>query len=97
MRNDAYVKHGIEFPGFFLLIGDPETFMAKAVVGESSSEVSFLSVCAGEYEDVGFGPAGIEDLFYQAKDKQPSIIFIDQLETIGQAGGTQLHPSLKQV
>ncbi|KAJ9554388.1 hypothetical protein OSB04_018433 [Centaurea solstitialis] len=79
------------------LPGTGKTFMTEAVAGEASSDVSFLFDYASEYVDVGIGPTGIEDLFSEAREKQPSIVFIDRIDTIGRSCGTQLlHPALKQ-
>ncbi|GAA0638101.1 ATP-dependent zinc metalloprotease FtsH [Halomonas beimenensis] len=81
----AKVPHGI------LMMGPPgtgKTLMAKAVAGEAG--VPFFSISGSEFIEmfVGVGAARVRDLFKKAKEQAPSVIFIDELDSIGRARGT---------
>ncbi len=86
---------GARIPKGVLLVGPPgtgKTLLAKAVAGEAS--VAFFTISASEFVElfVGTGAARVRDLFEQAKQKAPCIIFIDELDAIGKSrssGGTQ--------
>jgi cell division protease FtsH len=73
-----------------LLVGPPgtgKTLLAKAVAGESG--VPFFSLSGSEFVEmfVGLGAARVRDLFKEAKEKAPCIIFIDELDALGKARG----------
>ena len=73
-----------------LLVGSPgtgKTLMAKAVAGEA--QVPFFSLSGSDFVEmfVGVGASRVRDLFRQAKDKAPCIIFIDEIDAIGRARG----------
>src|ERR671938_1993383 len=83
---DKYRKLGGRIPHGVLLQGPPgtgKTLLARAVAGEA--DVPFFSLSASEFVEaiVGVGAARVRDLFEQAKDAAPSIIFIDELDAIG--------------
>ena len=90
---DKYAKLGARIPRGVLLSGAPgtgKTLLAKAVAGEAG--VPFFSISASEFIEaiVGVGASRVRDLFQQAKDSAPAIIFIDELDAIGRsrsAGG----------
>jgi cell division protease FtsH len=89
---DRYRKLGGRIPRGVLLAGRPgtgKTLLARAVAGEAG--VPFFSVSASEFVEaiVGIGASRVRDLFKQAKESQPAIIFIDELDAIGRsrAGG----------
>ncbi len=86
-----YKAIGARIPKGVLLVGPPgtgKTLMAKAVAGEAG--VSFFSISGSEFVElfVGAGAARVRDLFEQAKQKAPCIIFIDELDAIGQSRGS---------
>ncbi|MFD2518731.1 ATP-dependent zinc metalloprotease FtsH [Salinimicrobium flavum] len=89
---DKYQRLGAKIPKGILLLGPPgtgKTLLAKAVAGEAG--VPFFSLSGSEFIEmfVGVGAARVRDLFKKAKAKAPSIIFIDEIDTIGRArGGT---------
>jgi cell division protease FtsH len=94
LRNpDRYRRLGAQIPRGVLLSGPPgtgKTLLARAVAGEA--EVPFYSISAAEFIEaiVGVGASRVRDLFQQAKNVAPSIIFIDELDAIGRArGGSQ--------
>ncbi|MEJ8785350.1 ATP-dependent zinc metalloprotease FtsH [Peptoniphilus sp. HCN-40583] len=81
-----YTEIGAKLPKGALLVGPPgtgKTLLAKAVAGEAS--VPFFSISGSEFVEmfVGLGAAKVRDLFEQAKDKAPCIVFIDEIDTIG--------------
>ena len=83
-----YQKLGGRIPKGVLLVGPPgtgKTLLAKAVAGEAG--VSFFSISGSEFVEmfVGVGAARVRDLFEQAKQKAPCIVFIDELDAIGKA------------
>jgi cell division protease FtsH len=85
---DRYRKLGGRIPRGVLLAGRPgtgKTLLARAVAGEAG--VPFFSVSASEFVEaiVGIGASRVRDLFKQAKDSQPAIIFIDELDAIGRS------------
>jgi cell division protease FtsH len=89
LRNpDRYRRLGGAIPKGVLLIGPPgtgKTLLARAVAGEA--EVPFFSLSASEFIEmiVGVGASRVRDLFQQAKDVAPAIIFIDELDAIGRS------------
>ena len=83
---DKYLKLGAHIPKGVLLVGPPgtgKTLLAKAVAGEAG--VPFFSISGSEFVEmfVGRGAAKVRDLFKQAKEKAPCIVFIDEIDTIG--------------
>lgn len=85
-----YTRLGGTAPKGVLLVGSPgtgKTLLAKAVAGEAG--VPFFSMSAAEFVEmiVGVGAARVRDLFKQARENAPSIIFIDELDAIGRARG----------
>ena len=85
---EPYKAIGARIPKGVLLVGPPgtgKTLMAKAVAGEAG--VSFFSISGSEFVElfVGAGAARVRDLFEQAKQKAPCIVFIDELDAIGQS------------
>jgi cell division protease FtsH len=89
LRNpDKYRKVGGRIPHGVLLSGPPgtgKTLLARAVAGEA--EVPFYSIAASEFVEaiVGIGAARVRDLFKDAKDNAPAIVFIDELDAIGRS------------
>jgi cell division protease FtsH len=85
-----FTELGGKLPKGILLVGPPgtgKTLLAKAVAGESN--VPFFSLSGSEFVEmfVGLGAARVRDLFVQAKQKAPCIIFIDELDALGKARG----------
>ncbi len=87
---DKYTKLGGKIPKGALLVGPPgtgKTLLAKAVAGEAN--VPFFSMSGSDFVEmfVGVGASRVRDLFKQAKEKAPCIIFIDEIDAIGRARG----------
>jgi cell division protease FtsH len=91
LRNpDKYTALGGKIPKGALLVGPPgtgKTLLAKAVAGEA--QVPFFSLSGSDFVEmfVGVGASRVRDLFKQAKDKSPAIIFIDEIDAVGRARG----------
>ena len=84
---DKYTQAGASMPKGILLVGPPgtgKTMLAKAVAGEA--DVPFFSISGSEFVEmfVGMGASKVRDLFKQAKEKAPCIVFIDEIDAIGQ-------------
>jgi len=89
-RPERYERLGAEIPRGVLLSGPPgtgKTLLARALAGEA--DVPFFSISASEFIEmiVGVGASRVRDLFDQAKDVAPSIVFIDELDAIGRSRG----------
>jgi ATP-dependent metalloprotease FtsH len=87
---DKYTSLGGKIPKGALLVGPPgtgKTLLARAVAGEA--QVPFFSLSGSDFVEmfVGVGASRVRDLFKQAKEKSPSIIFIDEIDAIGRARG----------
>ncbi len=87
---EKYTKLGGKIPKGALLVGPPgtgKTLLAKAVAGEA--KVPFFSISGSDFVEmfVGVGASRVRDLFKQAKEKAPCIIFIDEIDAIGRARG----------
>lgn len=90
---DKYTKLGGKIPRGVLLVGPPgtgKTLLAKSVAGEA--HVPFYSISGSDFVEmfVGVGASRVRDLFKQAKEKSPSIIFIDEIDAIGRARGKNI-------
>ncbi|MCI8464779.1 MAG: ATP-dependent zinc metalloprotease FtsH [Lachnospiraceae bacterium] len=102
-----YTEIGAKMPKGALLVGPPgtgKTLLAKAVAGEA--EVPFFSISGSEFVEmfVGMGASKVRDLFKQAADKAPCIVFIDEIDTIGKkrdgngiAGNDEREQTLNQL
>jgi len=87
---DKYTRLGGKIPKGVLLVGPPgtgKTLLAKSVAGEA--HVPFFSISGSDFVEmfVGVGASRVRDLFKQAKEKSPCIIFIDEIDAIGRARG----------
>jgi cell division protease FtsH len=87
-----YTELGAKIPKGALLVGPPgtgKTLLAKAVAGEA--KVPFFSLSGSDFVEmfVGVGASRVRDLFKQAKEKAPAIIFIDEIDAIGRARGNK--------
>jgi AFG3 family protein len=87
---EKYTKLGGKIPKGVLLVGPPgtgKTLLAKSVAGEA--HVPFFSISGSDFVEmfVGVGASRVRDLFKQAKEKSPCIIFIDEIDAIGRARG----------
>ncbi len=85
-----YTKLGAKIPKGVMLVGPPgtgKTLMAKAVAGEA--QVPFFSMSGSEFVEmfVGVGASRVRDLFKRAKEKSPSIVFIDEIDAVGRSRG----------
>ncbi len=90
---DKYTEVGASMPKGLLLVGPPgtgKTMLAKAVAGEAN--VPFFSISGSEFVEmfVGMGASKVRDLFKQAKEKAPCIVFIDEIDTIGKKRDGQI-------
>ena len=90
---DRYVEIGGKIPKGVLLVGAPgtgKTLLARAVAGEA--EVTFFRLNGADFVEmfVGVGAARVRDLFKQAREKSPCIIFIDELDAIGKSRGVAI-------
>jgi cell division protease FtsH len=86
----SYGRLGAHVPKGILLVGPPgtgKTLLARAVAGEAG--VPFFSISGSEFVEmfVGVGAARVRDLFHQASEKAPAIVFIDELDALGRARG----------
>ena len=89
-KSEKYKELGAKIPKGALLVGPPgtgKTLLAKAVAGEAN--VPFLSISGSDFVEmfVGVGASRVRDLFEQAKQKAPCIVFIDEIDAIGRARG----------
>ena len=87
---ETFIKLGARIPRGVLLIGPPgtgKTLLAKAIAGEAG--VPFFSIAASEFVElfVGVGASRVRDLFRQAKEKSPCIVFIDEIDAVGRQRG----------
>ena len=90
---EKYREIGASMPKGALLVGPPgtgKTLLAKAVAGEAN--VPFFSISGSEFVEmfVGMGAAKVRDLFKQANEKAPCIVFIDEIDAIGKKRGGQV-------
>ena len=103
---EKYTEVGASMPKGILLVGPPgtgKTMLAKAVAGESN--VPFFSISGSEFVEmfVGMGASKVRDLFKQAKEKSPCIVFIDEIDAIGKkrddrvAGNDEREQTLNQL
>ncbi|MGB1621137.1 MAG: ATP-dependent zinc metalloprotease FtsH [Synechococcus sp.] len=87
---EAFIRLGARIPKGVLLIGPPgtgKTLLARAIAGEAG--VPFFSISASEFVElfVGVGASRVRDLFKQAKEKAPCIVFIDEIDAVGRQRG----------
>lgn len=93
-KPSKYTELGAKIPKGALLVGPPgtgKTLLAKAVAGEA--QVPFFSLSGSDFVEmfVGVGASRVRDLFKQAKEKAPAIIFIDEIDAIGRARGKNMN------
>jgi cell division protease FtsH len=93
-KPQKYTELGAKIPKGALLVGPPgtgKTLLAKAVAGEA--QVPFFSLSGSDFVEmfVGVGASRVRDLFKQAKEKSPAIIFIDEIDAIGRARGKNMN------
>jgi cell division protease FtsH len=93
MHPERYRSLGAKIPKGVLLVGPPgtgKTLLARAVAGEA--KVPFFSISGSEFVEmfVGVGAARVRDLFHQAKDHAPCIVFIDELDAVGRQRGVHI-------
>ena len=91
---DKYAQIGASLPKGALLVGPPgtgKTLLAKAVAGEA--DVPFFSLSGSDFVEmfVGVGASRVRDLFRQAKEKAPCIVFIDEIDAVGRARGKNVN------
>ena len=97
MKNrERYLKMGVEIPRGLLFVGPPgcgKTFLAKCIA--SAANVSFISVSGSDFHEmfVGVGASRMKSLFSVARQNSPSIIFIDEIDSLGQKRSTQVYNS----
>ena len=89
-KPDSFIRLGAKIPKGVILVGPPgtgKTLLAKAVAGEA--QVPFFSISGAAFVEmfVGVGASRVRDLFQQAKEKAPCIIFIDEIDAIGRSRG----------
>jgi ATP-dependent metalloprotease FtsH len=95
MKNrDMYTKIGASIPKGVLLCGPPgcgKTLLAKAVAGEAG--VKFISVCGSDFDEIfiGVGSSRVKKLFDVARESAPCIVFIDEIDSIGEKRNAKLH------
>lgn len=90
---ERYTELGAKIPKGALLVGPPgtgKTLLAKAVAGEA--QVPFFSLSGSDFVEmfVGVGASRVRDLFKQAKEKSPAIVFIDEIDAVGRARGKNM-------
>jgi cell division protease FtsH len=94
LRNpERFQRLGARIPRGALLVGPPgtgKTLLAKAIAGEAG--VPFYSICGSDFVEmfVGVGASRVRDLFRQAKERSPAIIFLDEIDAVGRRRGTGL-------
>ena len=87
---ETFIKLGARIPRGVMLVGPPgtgKTLLAKAIAGEAG--VPFFSIAASVVVElfVGVGASRVRDLFRQAKEKSPCIVFIDEIDAVGRQRG----------